>query len=629
MLDPRGRRLLLEALRPPEGYTLDRAIGTTYSLDLLAALITPMAFTLFDWAGQDGRPVTEPLAILEALRRHANRLSLFCHVGGISIPKQHEVLFSYLEGSIVEVAPRHPQGVFHPKVWVLRFATKDEPVLYRTLVLSRNLTFDRSWDTMLVLNGELVNRRNAFAENHPLGDFVAALPGLAVRRAAPERVRVDIERVQTELRRVRFDLPDGFDALTFCPLGIDGAQRWPFKGRIDRVLVVSPFLSAGFLKRITEEGEKHILVSRLESLESLDDPSVLAQFERVYFMNPSADPPDEAVEAGTSGHLSPPGFSLISGLHAKIYVADGGRYSSVWVGSANATAHAFGANVEFMVELEGTRGRCGVEVLLGKENDSVTLASLLQPFEPGAKSNLDNALKELEQGLEGVRRAIASTPLVLRVAQGEAPADFHMGLHTVQAAELTLPAGARVSCWPITLREGAASRSVSDGSGLLADFGSVSFEAITSFVAFEAAVDRNGTTGVIRFVSNLPLEGAPADRQDRVLRSLLRDPNRVIRFLLLLLSEGSVESLDLITGDGEEPGSSRSFGGGFGPALFESLVRALDRNPARLDDVARVVEDLRKTPEGCAVLPEGFEKIWEPIWAARQRMRRDHASDTA
>ena len=36
MLNPRDRRALLEALRPEAGYTFDRAIGTTFSLDLLA-----------------------------------------------------------------------------------------------------------------------------------------------------------------------------------------------------------------------------------------------------------------------------------------------------------------------------------------------------------------------------------------------------------------------------------------------------------------------------------------------------------------------------------------------------------------------------------------------------------------
>ena len=55
--------------------------------------------------------------------------------------------------------------------------------------------------------------------------------------------------------------------------------------------------------------------------------------------------------------------------------------------------------------------------------------------------------------------------------------------------------------------------------------------------------------------------------------------------------------------------------------LFESLLRALEREPAKLDHVAGLIEDLRKTPEGEALIPEGFTEIWDPIWAAREARR--------
>ena len=48
VLDPQDRVLFTEALRP-EGYELSWAIGTTYTLDLVAAVAAPLAFALFDW----------------------------------------------------------------------------------------------------------------------------------------------------------------------------------------------------------------------------------------------------------------------------------------------------------------------------------------------------------------------------------------------------------------------------------------------------------------------------------------------------------------------------------------------------------------------------------------------------
>jgi len=47
------------------------------------------------------------------------------------------------------------------------------------------------------------------------------------------------------------------------------------------------------------------------------------------------------------------------------------------------------------------------------------------------------------------------------------------------------------------------------------------------------------------------------------------------------------------------------------------MVRALARSPEKLDDVRHLVDGLRRTPEGAALLPEGFDEVWSAIWAAR------------
>lgn len=161
MLDPQDRKLLFDLLKPPTGYRLDAAIGTTYSLDLLALLVTPLAFTLFDYEAKDGRISASPSALLESLRRYANRTHIFCQAGLIHVPSKNRRLFSYLEKSVFEVTPADSNGVFHPKLWILRFQPterepdKDWPIVYRFLCPSRNITFDRSWDTMLALEGTL------------------------------------------------------------------------------------------------------------------------------------------------------------------------------------------------------------------------------------------------------------------------------------------------------------------------------------------------------------------------------------------------------------------------------------------------------------------------------------------
>ena len=80
---------------------------------------------------------------------------------------------------------------------------------YKVLCLSRNLTFDRSWDTMLALDGELVaDRKLAIGESKPLGEFIDALPSLVVDKGSLTPARRElVETIGHELKRVRFEIP--------------------------------------------------------------------------------------------------------------------------------------------------------------------------------------------------------------------------------------------------------------------------------------------------------------------------------------------------------------------------------------------------------------------------------------
>ncbi len=128
-----------------------------------------------------------------------------------------------------------------------------------------------------------------------------------------------------------------------------------------------------------------------------------------------------------------------------------------------------------------------------------------------------------------------------------------------------------------------------------------------------------------QFVLHIHLSGAPADRQDRLLRAMLRNRDQVLRFLLFILADGKNDLNgvgDSLLGNLSE-GQSTSFRNRpIETPLFESLVQALHRDPTRLDQIARTVADLERTPEGQNLLPPGFYTIWVPIWEARQRLLR-------
>jgi len=631
MLDPYDRRHLLEILRPPDGYTLDFAIGTTFSLDLLALMTAPLGFTLFEAESDSGSP--DSLALIESIRRYAGRISIFCQEGRIHIPKEYgQPLFTFLEGSVFQVHPPYEGSVFHPKAWVLRYNSEEGPVVYRFLCLSRNLTYDRSWDAALVLDGVLEDRIRAFASNHPLGDFLASLPGM-VEKGVPMELQKRIDLMQHEVRRVSFNPPQGFDEMIFYPLGIGNRRSNPFSDRIDRILVISPFLSESRLDSFASLGKGATLISRLDSLEKIKADS-LRQFSDIYYLK------EEFVVQEDSSEFIDPGqgqidiekenFAVLDenpqGLHAKLYVADAGGQGRIWTGSANATDAAFQGNIEFLVELRGRKKFCGIDAILngGKEAEDETeagLRTLLDPFTINGGPTVDE-MESLKHLADKVRNALIQSNLAAHVSMD---GDDHFSI-SMEGRSPVLPEEATVKCRPITLQK---SRAICFSSipGALAEFRHLQDNEISAFFAFESTIILEEKRLADGFVLKLPLTGAPEDRTERVLRALLKDKSQVLRLMLLLLSlDGRSDPEGLIVRPGRTNGGNWASQGMI--PLFECMIRALARDQRRLDDLNHLIQDLRSHPDTKDLLPDRIDEIWEPIWEARKMIGGDEHDKT-
>lgn len=185
-LDPETRLLYGESLQAPPGHRFDGGVATTFSMDFETALAVPVSLALFAAENRD-EILSHPIALLEGAERIAGRLAVYVDAGQIHAQSGlGNRLCSLLERTVVEVqAPRG--GSFHPKLWALRFSPLlgDGPTLMRLLILSRNLTRDRSWDAIVSLDGE--RGRRPVAANNALRDLVAALPGMAVGDVDDER----------------------------------------------------------------------------------------------------------------------------------------------------------------------------------------------------------------------------------------------------------------------------------------------------------------------------------------------------------------------------------------------------------------------------------------------------------
>ena len=629
MLDPRTRGALLEALRPPPGYVVDSAIATSYSLDLIALLTAPLAFSLYDRLAAregDGPERVDSFALLHAVRQHAERLVVFCESGCIAKPRGYRQLLVYLEDSVVQVSARDNEGLFHPKIWVTRLTSHSGPVRYRVLCLSRNLTFDRSWDTMLSLDGELADRTRAIGESKPLAEFIEALPELTLRALRPSQ-RAIVDRLADEVRRVKFEVPEPFETLRFWPLGHAGRTALPFEdARIERMLVVSPFLAAPRLRTLAERGKKHVLVSRIDELEQMP-ADVLAAYSEVNVLHDAAEDLEDEPNDEERNQLSVGSVPPARGLHAKLYVADDGWNAHVWTGSANASEAAFGANVEFLVQLTGKKSKVGVEQFLDAEGGG--LRTLLVPFAPRPEAIAQTEIeKRLKETLRRASRVISRGEWTARVApehglEAKETYAIHLGL---DRGELALPPDCSVRVWPISLPE---DRAIDLADAATARFDRCSIQALTAFFAFEVTARASNRVERCTFVVRVTLVGAPEDRSAHVLRALLDDPAKVLRFLRMLLSLDAFEALELLDpteDDLRDTGRGATAAGAEAVPLFESLVRTLEREPDRLGEVKRLVDELRATQDGQKLLPPDFDRVWEPLWAAYESLERGRRS---
>ena len=619
MLGTRERTLLLEELRPPAGYRLERAVGTSYTLDLIALLTAPLAFTFFDVHDKQGDPVADPVALLEALRRHAERITLFCQTGAIAVPKPEQTLLAYLEGSVVEVRAPLADGLFHPKVWMLKFVADGEPPIYRVLCLSRNLTFDRAWDTCLCLEGQLTGRTLGYRRNAPLSDFLAALPGLATRPLSAATLE-GLRQMVEEVRRVAFRPPAPFEDFVIHPLGLSPSHAWPFP-QAARSLAISPYLVGSVVDRLVREHGLEILVSRPEALEEIPREHLP---ERCYVLSPGAAVDSREADHDEAAEWPPTADTPeLTGLHAKLFVFEDGATAQLFTGSANATAAAFQLNVELLVELGGPAKRCGIAALLGEEGDAKqdALRSLLGEYTPPETPEpINEDQRALERRLEKLVKALGGVLLTATVREVDAGQLYEVAL----SGELPeLPSGAEVRVWPVTLASEGAQRVDGGRTDKFAVFEGLSFEALTGFFALEVALREGGLSANRRFTRTVELVGTPEDRKERLLRSFLKNRRQVLRLLLLLLmDEGADVSLFVeAAGDGNKAGQW-TFGGWDEPTLLEALLQSLSRHPERVEQVARLIADLGRTPEGRELLPEGLEEIWAPIWAVREGLRR-------
>lgn len=596
-LDPYTRFELLELLRPPAGYRFDEAIGTTFSLDLLALLVLPIGFSPMELdVGESDAVQLEPLKVLEAVRQVTDCMTILCQASQIKAGR-HRQLFALLEPCVHQASAPNPKGSLHAKTWAVRYVGPEGSVWYRFISLSRNLTFDSSWDTVVCCEGEYRSDRvRPFKQSRPLRDFYDGLLTTPVH-PLPKRDADRFKRFAKEIALVDFKPPEPFKDLAFFPMGFGSEEPGPLASQDGPWRIISPFLDRTFIADHLEKGDG--LVSRAEAFDEIGAGPLEGIDCRVLNLPPAPEiggGSDEEITASPQ-QVAPP---QRVDLHAKVFVLDGGRYSTLLTGSANATNRGFTRNVEFLVGLTGTKGKVGIDAVFGA-TEGEGLGSMLVRYSPGEGDKGAAEQKRRERKLDDWCQRIASFPWQLEYsAGGEAAAQVILSAPGVEAAAVPANMNAVISLSGGTAGTAVPIEAALDGVA----FALTHEQDLTAFLHVQAEYQVQPEPIVRRFTVPARLIGAPADRSTRMLGALIDQHGGVVNWLFLLLGESIPESVG--GNDVENAGNAGNADGhprrrGADPTgLFEYLVRAAVDTPERLMTARQAMDSLADHQENDA-----------------------------
>lgn len=574
MLQPTNRFTLFDSLRPPEGFSFDGCIATTFTLDLKALLALPGIFAMH----RDADAVTDrpPVEILHAIRKYASQITIFAQAGEIAVPPSTKV-FGFLEGSVVPVtAPK--KGVVHPKVWVLRFTKNDSPneTVLRVIIASRNLTFDSSWDSIV--------RLDQSDKGTSLAPIVGLFEGLS-KQAVSSIDSSHADRVSSicnDLKSALFQIPSPFESMTSHVLGIDQSSS-PFPPTYDRSVVISPFISSEFFTRVLTT-PVDLLVSREDQFKQLKGIQTIDK--RQWFEDGSN--PDET--EGPRGPAEP-----IRGLHAKIFGFESLDQTTWFLGSANATGAAFRSNVELLLELTGPTHLVGIDKALGGDDDDAGMRRLFRDYKDSA--GLDTEEEDAD-GFNALRREIASQGFVGSAFENEK--GWNVTYSTLN--NITAPTDIEIYIWPTN---DAQSKRRVELNGPL----DMTFVSTLTDISGFLGIELRSPAGNCTFCVPVQLNGIPDERDTQLMKALIGNAERFLGYLVALLDESSFDNSEEGPAFGEGAGTWKMSNSFDMPPVLEKMLKAMRSDQSKLLDIASLVRDLDKD----GILPPGFIDVWSAV----------------
>ena len=587
-------------LMPPDGYKLDKAIGTTYSFDLEA--LTAVAICLGLSEETDSKLMQNPISMLNALQKVSDKIILFCEAGQIKAPLKPTALSILLEKMVVEVAlPKDRQlgryPAFHPKTWVLSYVNKDGDKKYRFVVMSRNLTFDRSWDVSFSMDSSRMVRQKK--KTKPIINFLDFLSGSVsnnVKDAGKKRTL--IRNMQVELADVSFSLDskefgENFEIL---PLGIGknayqmsedvlfSTDRNSADSTFHELVVMSPFLSESVIAdfNIAERGlsdSKRTLITRRSELSKLKEMDT-GNFT-IYVLKDEIVDGEDAISDEMTDKMK-------QDIHAKIYIRR--KYADVdlYLGSMNASYSAINKNVEMMLWL-GTKNKylngekflkdifCGPADDVKNPFEKVTVMDAVQDIDGDNKNALEQKIKEL---CRAKRKATIT--------------EDNYGKYKVTVEFPGVTSDKTIMVSPFNSKqEHTLCEKI--------EFTELEMLQLSEFYELTA---KEGEDEIHRIIM-IPTIGFPEDRESAIVNSIVKDRASFVEYIAFVLGDDYLASML----EKKQIGESGIFqhSNDAMPVLYEKMLRTSVEEPERFRDIGYVL----KMVTDKEIIPDEFRELYD------------------
>ena len=577
-----------------DGYVVDYAVLTTYSLDMPSLLSVP--FMLGAMSDLTETTMRSPHLVLEAVNKSVGKFSVFCNAGCIVVPQANSKLYALLERSVVQIAlPAKGIGFvnFHPKVWVIKETNPDkDDSQIKVVVLSRNLTCSNDLDVVCELIGHIGTKpatRRSRTKHKPLADF---LEWLAERGSS--KIRKQIRGIITDLDCVeRFELIDSpFDDYAFFPMGIDGYDgleqclKADMLDHATEMVIISPFIDQKTLEKMTACSPKarKTLITR--------HASVTDEILSLFNDNDGVYAPKEVLTDKVEKDVA-------VDLHEKVYFIrryEGNlTYNHLYLGSTNATQNGFGRNVEFLLHLRFAPYKTSYDKfrseLIHDRKDSIFEQVTAVPADIKDQENTSYELL--------LRQAVAAIQKAKVKRQGEY---YNV---TILCGKSRLPKE-EVKIYPLGCE--AMEKNLTDGT----TFEKLELAMLTEFYVL--------AVGDIRRVVKIETTGMPTEERDcAIFRSIINTKGKFISYLAFMLTDDTeqyvLESQQMEKELAEMTASIKEQE--ISISLYEDMVRMAYTDPDRISAIRSVI-----AKADASVIPEHFAELYASFENAIKQIRR-------